>query len=76
LQEYNLKKYAFAGIHVMSPEIFGLMADMPEKFPIITFYLSCCHKYRIKGYVAENLKLVDVGKLDSLEKAEEMVAQL
>lgn len=76
LQEYNLKKYAFAGIHVMSPEIFALMADMPEKFSIITFYLSCCHKYRIKGHVEENLKLVDVGKLDSLEKAEEMVAQL
>lgn len=75
LQEYQLKKYAFAGIHVMSPEVFVLMADKPEKFSIITFYLSYCHKYKIKGHVAENLKLVDVGKLDSLQKAEEMVAQ-
>lgn len=76
LQEYHLNKYAFAGIHVMSPEVFALMWDKPDKFSIITFYLSYCHKYRIKGHVAENLKLVDVGKLDSLQKAEEMVAQL
>ena len=76
LKEYGLRKYAFAGIHVLSPEVFRLMGDKPEKFPIIPFYLSYCHKYKIKAHVAENLKLVDVGKLDSLQVAEQMVGQL
>lgn len=76
LQEYGLKKYAFAGVHVLSPEAFRLMSDKPEKFSIITFYLSYCNKYQIKAHVEDNLTLVDVGKLDSLQLAEEMAKQL
>jgi hypothetical protein len=33
-------------------------------------------KYIIKGYVKNDLQLVDVGKLDSLQQAEEMYLQL
>lgn len=76
LKEYGLRKFAFAGIHVLSPEVFRLMGDKPDKFSIITFYLSYCHKYKIKAHIVENLKLVDVGKLDSLHLAEQMVAEL
>lgn len=70
MEEYQLKKYAFAGIHVISPSIFKLMSERPQKFSIIGFYLSVCNKYPVKAYPVEGLKLVDVGKLDSLQKAE------
>jgi len=76
LKEHSLKKYAFAGTHVISPEIFRLMQDMPERFPIVDFYLKMADKYIIKGYVCNNLEMVDVGKLDSLEKAEHLCRKL
>ena len=73
LRENSLKKYAFAGTHIISPEIFRLMEGWPEKFPIVDFYLQMADKYIIKGYVKNDLKMVDVGKLDSLDEAEEFL---
>ena len=73
LQEHNLKKYAFDGAHVISPEIFPLMEGMPEKFSIIDFYLGICNKHNIRYHIQPNLEMIDVGKLDSLQKAEEFL---
>lgn len=70
LQEHSLKKYAFAGIHIISPEVFRLMQNWPERFSIVDFYLQMADKFIIKGYVKNDLKMVDVGKLDSLKEAE------
>lgn len=71
LEENGLKKYAFAGIHVLSPEVFKLMLNYPSKFSIVDFYLDMCSKFPIKGFISADLQLVDVGKLDSLDQAEE-----
>ncbi len=76
LRKYNLKKYAFDGAHVISPEIFGLMKNWPDKFSIIDFYLDVCGQYNIKKYIQPELDMIDVGKLDSLQKAEELAARL
>ena len=38
------------------------------------FYLKVCGDNLIKGYEAKDLRLLDVGKLDTLEKAEEFVS--
>lgn len=46
------------------------MKGYQPKFSIIDFYLSVCDKVDIMGYPVNNLQLVDVGKLDSLKKAE------
>jgi hypothetical protein len=35
------------------------------------FYLQHCHTEKITGYVPENLQILDVGKINSLEKAED-----
>ena len=59
-----------------SPEVFNIMAQWPEKFAIVDFYLAMADKYIIKGYVKNDLQLVDVGKLDSLQQAEHMYLQL
>ena len=67
---------AFAGIHAFSPRLFPLMDDFPDKFGIMDFYLSVCHKTTIKGVVADGLKLLDVGKVDSLAAAEQFVLDM
>lgn len=67
------QKFAYAGIQVVSPKIFQLMESEPEKFPIIDFYLNHCSDEKIIGFVPENLQILDVGKIDALEKAEEFV---
>ena len=69
----SLKELAFSGIHVFSPSLFKYFGTYPEKFSIIDFYLNTCKAEKIKAYTQEGLQLLDVGKLDSLEKAEAFV---
>lgn len=69
----TLEEFAFSGIHIFSPRLFKYFGAYPEKFSIIDFYLNTCKDENIKAYTQEGLQLLDVGKLDSLEKAEEYV---
>ena len=62
-------EFAFAGIHSLSPRLFPLMDRFPDRFSIIDFYLSVCHRSRIFGCLKEDLRLLDVGKIESLEQA-------
>ncbi|MGN1375440.1 MAG: nucleotidyltransferase family protein [Prevotella sp.] len=66
-------KYAFSGIHVFSPALFPLLSAMPDKFGIIDFYLRYCAERTICGYVDDSLRLMDVGKLDTLSDAEDFI---
>ena len=65
----HLYAFAFSGIHSFSPRLFPLMDRFPDRFSIIDFYLSVCHRSHIVGLVKDDLKLIDVGKLDSLSEA-------
>ena len=69
----NLYAFAFSGIHSFSPRLFPLMDRFPDRFPIIDFYLSVCHRSHIVGLVKNDLHVLDVGKLDSLSAAEEFL---
>lgn len=69
----ELNMYAFSGIHSFSPRLFSLMDRFPAKFSIMDFYFSICHRSRIFGCVKDDLQVLDVGKLDALDKAEEFV---
>ena len=69
----QLYAFAFSGIHSFSPRLFPLMDRFPDRFAIIDFYLSVCHRSRIVGLVKNDLKVLDVGKLDSLSAAEEFL---
>ena len=69
----GLEEFAFSGIHIFSPRLFKYFGAYPEKFSIIDFYLNTCKDEKIKAYTQEGLQLLDVGKLDSLEKAEGFV---
>ena len=70
---HPLKQLAFSGIHVLSPSTFSLFEQMPDRFSIIDFYLQHASQCFFKGKAQENLRLLDVGKLDSLEQAEEFL---
>ena len=70
------RKYAFSGIHIVSKSLIELMDKWEGKFPIIDFYLSVCHQVILRADVRRDLQLLDVGKLDSLTQAEEMVQKL
>ena len=52
------------------------MERFPERFPIIDFYLSTCHRTRIVGMVKDDLRVLDVGKLDTLAEAERFLSEL
>lgn len=69
-------EYAFGGIHVISPEIFNWMEEWTGKFSIINFYLSICARTNIQAYPAENLRLLDIGKPDTLAKADDWLRSL
>lgn len=72
----GLLLFAFAGIHVMSKSLFAPMQEWPDKFSIIDFYLANCRDYDIRGYVQPDLRLMDVGKIDTLHDAEEFIKSL
>ena len=69
----NYKKLAFSGIHVLSADALKLMKEWPDKFSIIDFYLFICNKKVVQSYESNESSMIDVGKLDSLKKAEEFL---
>lgn len=69
-------EYGFGGVHVLSPKIFEWMEEWTGKFPIINFYLSICAKTNILAYPSEDLSIFDVGRSDSLAKAEDWMKAL
>ena len=74
LELSELKMLAFSGIHVLSPSVFPLFNGMPDRFGIIDFYLKHCHQRAFIGCSQQDLRLLDVGKLDSLEAAESFLS--
>jgi len=71
IELYN--KLAFSGIQVLSPKVFDLMQNLKPKFPIMDFYLSNATTQIISGFVPQDFKMMDVGKLDVLDEAEKFV---
>ena len=69
----KFRMLAFSGIHVFHPSLIPLMADWPDRFPIMDFYLKACGDHLIRGFEVHDLRLLDVGKLDTLEQAEEFI---
>ena len=76
LNPKECRMYAFAGIHALSPRLLKMMDEFPDRFGIIDFYLKACATHNIKGYVKDDLKLMDIGKLDTLVQAEEFLEEL
>lgn len=84
LDVMKCRALAFSGIHIISDRVFGAMEDYIEdnglagdetpRFPIMDFYLSMIGNLDVYGVVADNLKLIDVGKFDTLAVAESFLS--
>lgn len=68
------QRLAFSGIHLMNTSLLPLMQEWPERFGIIDFYLNVCAQHPIYGVEQTGLRLMDVGKIDTLDQAEAFVA--
>ena len=68
-EEYIEK--AFSGIHVISPAIFSLI-KMEGKFSMVDVYLELAKTAAIKAFDHTGSKFIDVGKPESILKAEEL----
>lgn len=64
-------KKAFSGIHIISPKIFPLISE-EGKFSMIDLYLRLCNDHRISAFDHSDGKFIDVGKPESIEKAERL----
>lgn len=64
-----LLQKAFSGIHVIEPELFSLIGQ-EGKFSIVDVYLDLARTHSIRGFDHSHSKLIDVGKPESVAKAE------
>jgi MurNAc alpha-1-phosphate uridylyltransferase len=65
----ELKQKAFSGIHIINTEIFKLIKQR-GKFSMVDVYLDLAKENSISSYDHTGAKLIDVGKPESIEKAE------
>ena len=72
------RKLAFSGVHLISDRIFTIFDDdgWGERFPIMDFYVQECASCPIYGVLPEQLRMMDVGKIDSLDEAESFLINL
>ncbi len=59
---------AFGGIHIVSPEIIKYMPDK-KVFSIIDVYLEAAKKEKLIAFVDNDIEWIDVGRVESVEKA-------
>ena len=71
----ELKAMSFSGIQIVDPKIFKYF---PEKnvFSLIEFYLTAAKDEKIFGYVHNDDEWIDVGKINDLSNAENLLAAL
>ena len=68
---------AFSGMQILSPDALALLATMPEgKFSLIDFYLRTMQRAPFRAYVPANYQMMDVGKINEIEKAERFAGLL
>jgi NDP-sugar pyrophosphorylase family protein len=80
LELTSFKPLAFSGIHIISPSLLWKMGDghspWGDRFSIIDFYLWAAAERNVIGQQQATLKLLDVGKQDTLHEAEQFIKQL
>lgn len=76
--ERECEDYAFSGIHVLSPTVFEKMSRLGFEggFSIMDFYIRMTEEHGVKGYHDKKLQLLDIGKPETLSRADEFVINL
>lgn len=72
------RELAFGGIYIISPEIIQYMRSKgwEGKFSVMDFFLSTLSEQNYYACIQENLKILDIGKPDSLNRAEDFLKDL
>ena len=62
---------SFSGIYVMDTSVFEIMRNngFAGAFPVMDFFLSGIPDLKIGGYVQQDLEIIDIGKPDTLYRA-------
>jgi NDP-sugar pyrophosphorylase family protein len=71
----DLHAFAFSGIQIISPDIFKYITQ-EGNFPIIDVYLKLAASHTIKSYEHSQSLWMDVGKVESLKLAGEMLDKI
>jgi NDP-sugar pyrophosphorylase family protein len=71
----SYSELAFSGIQIINPQIFSFISQTGS-FPIVDTYLELAKIHLIKGYNHSNTLWCDLGKLEELEKAGEMITKI
>lgn len=69
----KLNLRAFSGIHVISPDLFDAMPEDKNAFSIIDVYLAAAAYQKIVGYPHEEDVWMDVGKIENIDEAKEIL---
>lgn len=69
------RELAFSGIHVVGGACVSEMEEMMgrDPFPVMDYYLAPWRRLPVMGHEAEGLRLIDIGKPESLERASELL---
>ena len=68
---------AFGGVHVISPTVFAPLKQhaTEPKFSIMPFYIDNCQKLNIQGFNPTGYNWFDIGKMETLQQAEQFLSQ-
>jgi NDP-sugar pyrophosphorylase family protein len=67
----NYHPKAFSGVHLIEPKLLKLITQ-EGKFSMIDVYLALAKEHIIRGFDHSDSKMIDVGKPESIEKAEKL----
>jgi NDP-sugar pyrophosphorylase family protein len=71
LEAKDMFEKAYSGLAIFEPSVFDLVT-LQHKFSLIDLYLSLAHDNKIAGYDHSESKLLDVGKPESVDLAEQI----
>ena len=71
LRHRNLQEKAYSTVAIFEPSIFGLI-PFTGKFSLVDVYLALAAKHRILAYDHSGDQLIDVGKPESVPRAEQI----
>lgn len=76
VREYSkLNQLAFNGIHILNPHLIDSFPD-EKVFSVIKAYLKIAGTEDIHAYVSNDIKWIDVGKVDSLQRASQLIRSI
>jgi len=74
------RELAYSGMAVLTPEIWPLVEEVYREkgpvFSIIDVYWKAMGKKLIRAYIPDNYRMMDVGKIEQIEQAEQFAHSL